>query len=88
MLDIVDWQLSGIFSANTGFRNTLDGYLLLLGNSSCVKSTRGFKKKKKNRQKNTTCIISLQIITKKNGKHQKAELALHFLSANRKRFSH
>lgn len=53
MLDIVDWQLSGIFSANTGFRNTLDGYLLLLGNSSCVKSTRGFKKKKKKTDRKT-----------------------------------
>lgn len=51
MLDIVDWQLSGIFSANTVFCNTLDGYLLLLGNSSCVKSTRGFKKKKQQQRK-------------------------------------
>lgn len=50
-LEIVDWQLSGIFSANTGFHNTLDGYLLLLGNSSCVKSTKGLKKKHKTKQK-------------------------------------
>lgn len=45
MSDIGDWQLSDIFSANTVFCNTLDGDLFLLGNSSCVKSTRGFKKK-------------------------------------------
>lgn len=47
MSDIGDWQLSDIFSANTVFCNTLDGDLFLLGNSSCVKSTRGLKKKKK-----------------------------------------
>lgn len=52
MLDIVDWQLSGIFSANTGFRNTLDEYLFLLGNGGCVKSTRGFIKKKKKEKNN------------------------------------
>lgn len=50
-LEIVDWQLSGIFSANTGFHNTLDGYLLLLGNSSCVKSTKGLEKNHKTKQK-------------------------------------
>lgn len=54
-----------------------------------MKSTSGFKKKKRDRKKkNQTCIISLQIIAEKNGKHQKAELVVHFLSANRKRFSH
>lgn len=47
MSDTGDWQLSDIFSANTVFCNTLDGDLLLLGNSSCVKSTRGLEKKKK-----------------------------------------
>lgn len=51
MLDLVDWQLSGIFSASTGFRNPLDGYLLLLGNSSCVKSTGGLKKIKGQKEK-------------------------------------
>lgn len=79
MLDIVDWQLSGIFSASTGFRNPLDGYLFLLGNSSCVKSISGFKKKKKpERKKPQICIIPLQIIAEKNGKHQKSELVCAF----------
>lgn len=53
-LEIVDWQLSGIFSANTGFHNTLDGYLLLLGNSSCVKSSKGLKKNHETEQKEKT----------------------------------
>lgn len=43
MLDIVGWQLSGIFAARTVFCNVHDKYLLILGNSSCVKSIGGLK---------------------------------------------
>lgn len=51
MLDIVGQQLSGIFSASTGFRKPRDGYLLLLGNNSFVNSTSGFKKIKSQTEK-------------------------------------
>lgn len=57
MLDIVDWQLLGIFSASTGFRNPLDGYLLLLGNSSNVKSISGFKNIKSHKEKKPSKYI-------------------------------
>lgn len=58
MLDLVDRQLSGIFSASTGFRNPLDGYLLLLGNSSCVTSSGGFEKIKSQKIKNPKYICN------------------------------
>lgn len=77
ILDIVDWKLSGIFSASTGFHNPLDGYLLLLGNSSCVKSTSGFKKIISHKGKKIQIrIISLQIIAENNGKHLKQNLCI------------